>query len=84
VSANLANCLMVKTNMVYYSDPGNEAFRNYFKANVTSGAVPLNIWDVYHCGYGEIHCATAVRRVLPHIPAWWEHNVIKNEWRNEK
>ena len=84
MNANLANCLMVTPDKVYYSDPGNEAFRNYFKANVTSGAVPLNIWDVYHCNYGEIHCGTAVRRTLPHIPAWWEHDAIKTEWENEK
>ena len=84
MTANLANCLMVKTNTVYYSDPGNEVFRNYFRTNVTLTAVAVNVWNVYHCNYGEIHCGTAVRRQLPVTPPWWEHEAIKTKWEDEK
>jgi len=83
-TANLVNCLMKKPNEIYYSDPGIEVFRNYFRTNVASGAVAVDVWNVYHCNYGEIHCGTAARRILQHEPPWWEQNEVKTKWEDEQ
>ena len=83
-TANLANCLMVTPNEIYYSDPGIEAFKNYFKDHVAAGAVAVDVWEDYHCWCGEIHCGTAAVRSLPHTPPWWEQDAIKTKWKDEK
>jgi len=82
-TSNLANCLVVSNSLVYYPDPGSQTFRGYFQA-VVPGATPVNVWEHYHCKGGEIHCGTAAVRSIPANPSWWEHNLIKNEWRDEK
>jgi len=84
VTANLANCLVVNQNQIYYSDPGIAAFRNYFQQNVMAGASAVNVWEDYHCNGGEIHCGTAAVRLLLPDPPWWNQNVIKTKWGNEK
>ena len=80
----LANCLMVTPNEIYYSDPGIEAFRKYFKDHVAAGAVAVDTWENYHCKCGEIHCGTAAVRTLPTSPPWWENDMIKAKWKDEK
>jgi len=84
-TANLANSLVVNKGnaSVYYPDPGADVFRMYF-TNSVPGAVAVNVWNFYHCGYGEIHCGTATRRILQHEPPWWERNEVKTKWENEK
>jgi hypothetical protein len=63
---------------------GIEAFRKYFKDNVTAGAVAVDVWEHYHCNFGEIHCGTATVRSLPHIPPWWERDELKTKWEDER
>jgi len=78
-TANMVNCLVLNSQSAYYSDPGNAVFRNYFESVVT-GASAIDIWYNYHCGFGEIHCGTAVRRMLSAQPPWWEQDVQQEQW----
>jgi hypothetical protein len=78
-TANMVNCLVINSQSAYYSDPGNAVFRNYFES-VVSGATAIDVWTNYHCGFGEVHCGTAVKRVLSAQPPWWEQNVQQEEW----
>jgi hypothetical protein len=78
-TANMVNCLVLNSQSAYYSDPGNAVFRNYFES-VVPGASAIDVWTNYHCGLGEIHCGTAVKRVLSAQPPWWEQNVQQEQW----
>jgi hypothetical protein len=78
-TANMVNCLVLNSQSAYYSDPGNSVFRNYFES-IVPGASATNIWYNYHCGFGEIHCGTAVQRVLSAQPPWWEQKVQQEQW----
>ena len=86
MTSNLANCLMVNHNLVYYPDPGNKAFRIRFNQGMVSGvtATALDVWVGYHCEEGEIHCATAAKRLLPAGKPWWQQDETKEKWRDEK
>ena len=85
VTSNLANCLLNTDGKIYYPDPGNQAFRNYFASTVQAfQIVAVDVWEEYHCRFGEIHCGTAAVRSLPHTPPWWENDVIKTKWKDEK
>lgn len=78
-TSNMVNCLVRNSQLAFYSDPGNAVFRNYFES-VVPGASAIDIWTTYHCGLGEIHCGTAVKRVLSAQPPWWEQNVQQEQW----
>jgi hypothetical protein len=78
-TANMVNCLVLNSQSAYYSDPGNAVFRNSFES-VVPGASAIDIWYNYHCGFGEIHCGTAVKRVLSAQPPWWEQTVQEEQW----
>ena len=84
-TANLANSLVVNNWGVsaYYSNPGNQKFRNYFTSAVPN-SVAVDVWEHYHCKYGEIHCATATVRSLPAAPPWWEQLPANSPWRTEQ
>jgi SAM-dependent methyltransferase len=89
VTSNLANCLVVEPTKIYYPDPGNETFREVFRNMVhqskfTVTATAVDVWVDYHCKCGEIHCGTAAVRSIPATPPWWERDVIKKEWKDEK
>ena len=85
ITSNLANCLLNKDGKIYYPDPGNQAFRNYFASTVQAfQIVAVDMWEEYHCLCGEIHCGTAAVRSLPVNPPWWDQDVIKVKWGNEK
>jgi len=82
-TANLANCLVVNENQVYFPNPGNQAFSNSFVTAV-SGAVAVNVWINYHCKMGEIHCGTATIREIPVSPPWWDQLPTDSVWQNEQ
>jgi hypothetical protein len=80
-TANMVNCLVLNSQSAYYSDPGNSVFRNYFES-VVPGASAIDMWYNYHCNQGEVHCGTAVKRVLSAQPPWWEQNVQQEQWED--
>ena len=89
MTSNLANCLVVNPNLIYYPDPGNADFSNQIvwavrNATLNATVIAIDVWVNYHCAMGEIHCGTATRRALQVTPPWWEHETIKTNWRNEQ
>ena len=85
VTSNLANCLLNKDGKIYYPDPGSQAFRFRFSTVVQGFPITaVDVWEDYHCLRGEIHCGTAAVRTLPTDPPWWNQDVIKTNWSNEK
>ena len=84
-TANLANCLVVNQNLIYYSDPGTLVFKQYLEqyfGGVTVTAV--DVWMTHHCECGEVHCGTATTRSLPANPPWWVQTKVKEKWENEQ
>ena len=85
VTSNLANCLLNTDGKIYYPDPGSQAFRFRFSTAVQAfQAVAVDVWEDYHRLCGEIHCGTAAVRSLPISPPWWENDMIKTKWKDEK
>ena len=85
ITSNLANCLLNKDGKIYYPDPGSQAFRFRFSTVVQGFPITaVDVWEEYHCRNGEIHCGTAAVRTLPTSPPWWNQDVIKTNWSNEK
>jgi len=75
-SANVVNCLPNWNGCLYYPDTGCAVLETDISAKLQIfNPVPRDVWDNYHCRFGEIHCGTAARRQIGLTPAWWE-NII--------
>lgn len=70
-TANVVNGLIAQNDTYYYSHTGNSTLLNYV-STVVDNARACDLWDLLHCGMGEIHCATAARRELDLTTPWWQ------------
>ena len=81
-SANMVNAV-VDGDFIYMTDPGCDLFRN--AVNVT-GKVFVgghDVWTLYHCNCGELHCGSEAEREIPASPSWWQRHEFAN-WPYEK
>ncbi|MEI6809893.1 MAG: protein-arginine deiminase family protein, partial [bacterium] len=70
-TANAVNCLVYPGQGIFMQDTGSVDFNTYISNHVSS-VVFINIWDGYHCWWGEVHCGTATRRTISFTPPWWQ------------
>ena len=42
-----------------------------------------DVWTLYHCNYGELHCGSEAERAIPASSSWWHKPEFEN-WPYEK
>lgn len=68
-TSNMINCL-VTDGTVSMANPHYAPFWNAF--TLSPAPVPVDVWQARHVNFGEIHCATNVKRKPTYTKLWWE------------
>jgi hypothetical protein len=79
---NLVNAV-VDGNTVYMTDPGCNLFRNAVNVPGKIFVGGHDVWTLYHCNYGELHCGSEAERAIPASSSWWHKPEFEN-WPYEK
>ena len=81
-SANMVNAV-VDGNSIYMTDPGCDLFRNAVNVAGKVFVGGHDVWTLYHCSCGELHCGSEAEREIPASPPWWQRPEFAN-WPYEK
>ncbi len=81
-SPNMVNAV-VDGNTVYMTDPGCDLFRNAVNVPGKVFVGGHDVWSLYHCALGELHCGSEAERTIPASPPWWQRSEFEN-WPFEK
>ena len=81
-SANMVNAI-VSGRTIYMTDPGCALFRDAVSVPGAAFVGGTNVWALYHCRMGELHCGSEAERWLPASPPFWKRPEFK-AWPFEK
>ena len=79
---NMVNAVVDETT-VYMTDPGCDLFRDAVNVPGKVFVGGHDVWSLYHCLGGELHCGSEVEREIPASPPWWQVPEFEN-WPYEK
>ncbi len=65
------------------TDPGCDLFRNAVNVPGKVFVGGHDVWTLYHCRMGELHCGSEAERTIPASPPWWQQSDFEN-WPFEK
>ena len=65
------------------TDPGYDLFRNAVNVPGKVFVGGHDVWSLYHCCMGELHCGSEAERAIPASPPWWQEPEFEN-WPYEK
>ena len=81
-SANMVNAV-IAGGTVYMTDPGCALFRDSVSIPGATFIGGTNVWELYHCWMGELHCGSEAERWFPARPPFWKRPEFK-AWPFEK
>lgn len=65
------------------TDPSCDLFRNAVNVPGKVFVSGHDVWSLYHCKLGELHCGSEAERAIPASPPWWQQSEFVN-WPYEK